>query len=393
MDFPFEQIFTTRPEANRPVLISHYPPLYGEIDDLRTEVRLEFSLPITLNTLYDNVSFNPSMTGSWRLEENERLAVFTPFEPWTINRRYEIRFSTSLTDNNRMNTRNDFTSVFITGTDREEPFLLHASRITKTGEIILLQQAGQSPANFIENPGWEKDDRLLFVFSKPVDSLSVRNYLSVDDASSPVMETSPGYESEIIFRFEAALVFESRFAIRLKPGVKDRAGNESKDEYVFRVFANGEASMPPALVGIRMPMAPGSGTDLELVSFGIDSLFQFIPISDGADNYPATENIRTWIELYFAAAQGASIDLFSVMEFFRIETSNNVLNFSPRQIKSDSFSVMEPQDGWENFQRLEIGGYLTNSTNYGIVSFQIAPGLKDSFGNKNENLLRISLIK
>jgi hypothetical protein len=138
-------------------------------------------------------------------------------------------------------------------------------------------------------------------------------------------------------------------------------------------------------------MAPASGTDLELVCFGTDSLYEIIPITDGS--YPSAEGIKTWIELYFITAEGASINPFSLMELFRIETSNNVLAFSPRQIKTEKFSVTDPHSGWEDYQRLEIAGILTNSINFGIVNFQIAAGLLDNLGNKNEKLLRISLLK
>ena len=397
MDTAFERSFTTRPSNERPFLLSCYPSMYAELDDERTQVRLGFSMPVALKTLYDNVSFTPSMTGVWRLEDDDASAIFTPSEPWTRNSRYEMRFSTSLTNNNGMNIGNDFLTVFTIGTDRENPRLLHARRITKGGDILPLDRdtrgytgAAELPA---ENSEWEKEDRLSLVFSKPVDGLTVKNCLSAEEASSLVMETPPGYETEFIFRFDSAPVYESRFVFRLKAGVKDNAGNESRDEYIYRIFADGKFSKPPALAGIRMPMAPGSDTDPQLCCFGIDSLFEIVPIADGAENYPSGESVKTWIELYFITAQGASIDQFSLMELFRVDTSNNVLSFSPRQIKTENFSAEEPQEDWENFQRIEISGYLVNSPNFGVVNFQIASGLKDSLGNKNEKAIGISLVK
>jgi len=393
MDFAFERGFTTRPGAQRPLLISFSPSMYEETDNLRTEVRLCFSLPVPLSTLYENVSFNPSMAGFWRLEDDGKLAVFTPSVPWTKNKRYEIRYSTSLTDNNGMNIGNDFKSVFITGSERERPELLQANRITKNGDIIPLERdiSGFSGAaeKFTENRGWEKEDKLSLVFSKPVDAVSVKNSLNVENASSVFLETVPGFTSEIIFSFETAPAYESRFIFKIKSGINDNAGNESKEEYIYRIFADGEYSKPPSLYGIRITMSPKDNTDL--VFFGADELFKNIPITD--DNYPSGSAVKTWIELYFDTARGASIDVFSVMELFRIETSNNVLSFSPLQIKTENFTVGEPQKGCEKFQRIEILGNLTNSINFGIVNFQIGSGLRDSFGNKNEKMTRISTIK
>jgi hypothetical protein len=279
------------------------------------------------------------------------------------------------------------------GIDREPPYLVNARRITKNGETFNLLPG----KDFAENPDWEKDDKLLLVFSKPVDSTTVRNNLSVDGdlgsaaQNSFVMETSLGFHTEIVFRFDSAPVFESRFTFRIRPGIRDSFGNESTEEYDFRVVANGRFSRPPVLVGLRMPMAPGYSANPNLVFFGTDSLFQIIPITN--ENYPSGESIGTWIELYFMTAEGASVDVFSVMELFRIDTSNNVITFSPRQVKPDNFTISAPQAGRESYQRIEISGNLINSTNFGLINFQIAAGLRDSLGNRNENIQIISLTK
>jgi hypothetical protein len=391
MDESFTAGFTTRPDNFRPVLISCSPASYEEIEDMRAEVSLLFSIPVSLKALYETVSFNPSMPGFWRLSPSDEgsLAVFTPAEPWTQGTRYEIRVSSSLTaDNNGMNTASDFYSVFTAGVDREEPYLLSASKISKDGEIT-----GLFELPFI-NRDWEKDDSVLLVFSKPVDSLSLKNYITVEDAPSLVMQNmfTPGNENaEFIFKFDGSPSFESYFTVRIKPGIKDFSGNESKNEYVYKIRADGQFSKPPVLVGIRMPLSPDSIGDLALVSIASDSVFQIIPITDG--DYPSGISVNTWIELYFSVAPDASINTFSLMELFRIETSNNVVNFSPRRVKTDNFTVSSPHDGWEDYQRVEIGGTLTNSTNFGLIYLQIGAGLADSLGNNNENLQKITFIK
>jgi hypothetical protein len=394
MDEPFNRYFSTRPDDTRPFLISSYPEMYSEITDASTEIKLEFILPVPLKTLYENVSFSPSMTGIWRLENDGKLAIFTPSEPWTQKTRYEVRFSTSLTNNNGMNIGNDFLCVFTTKIDLEIPYLVNAMRITNKNELITLSNdkgyssAAESP---VENQDWEKDDKLTLVFSKPVDSISVKNYTSVENSPNLIMETPTGYEAEYIFRFESIPAYESRFTLRVKPGIKDAAGNETKEEYIYKIFANGKFSKPPTLAGIRIPMAPASNRDKELIFYETDSLFNSFPIT--GENYPSGENIYTWIELYFLTAEDASIDLFSLMELFRIDTSNNVISFSPRQVKDADFSTAEPHISMEEYKRVEIAGYLTNSTNFGVVNIQIAAGLKDTLGNRSDKLLKISLLK
>lgn len=394
MDESFIRDFTTRKENDRPVLLSCYPPLYAQINDTRTEVKLEFSSPVSFNTLYSNVSFRPSMTGLWLLDDSGKHAVFTPSEPWTQNTRYEIRVSSSLTNSNGMNLGQDFSSVFTLYSGGETPFLLRACRVTKNGEEHLLEQSGiyVSAAELpVENTGWEKDDKLLLVFSNPVDSLSVKNCISIENASNPVMQTSSGCQSVFIIGLENAPAYENRFTIKIKPGIYDTDGNKTSGEYIYRIFANGALSRPPELAGIRIPMSPKNQSDYNPLFFSNESLYDFIPITD--EHYPSGESVKTWIELYFSTAEGASVDIFSFMELFKIETTNNVLSFSARYVKSSGFTINEPHEGMEEYHRIEIGGYIVNSTNYGIINFKIASGLKDNFGNQNENQMRIAIIK
>jgi len=397
MDFAFDRRFSTKPDNTRPELVFCFPENYAQIADPMAQVRLEFSSSVSHNSLYDNVSFSPPRNGSWKEENSGKTAVFSPAEPWLANNRYEIRVSSSLTGVNGMSAGREYVSIFSTCADHEEPYLVNARRVTANGAYFPLAPDDRSLVFPAENAGWEKNDRLCLTFSEPVDRVSVKNHLSAEGASSLVMDfiqesAASALLNEYFFHFENIPLFESRFIIRLKPGVKDGFGNESKEEYVYRIFADGEYSKLPALAGIRMPMAPGSKEDPELHSYGINSLFADFPLRDDI-NYPSGEKINTWIEFYFDTAPDASVDPFSLMELFRIDTTNNVIDFSPRRIKKENFTVPEPEKGWEKYQRMEISGVLTNTTNYGIVSFQITAGLSDSYGNKNENSFRIPVIK
>ena len=389
LDEAVEKRFTTRPDNARPTLLSWFPSESDVIIDPRSIVLLDFSMPVETVSLYNNVSFTPSMSGSWQLTGSCSVE-FTPVEPWSLNRRYEMRVSSSLAGANGMTIGRDHLSIFTVGADTEKPTLMQALRINNTGCVSVLVSA-KAGSTSEENPYWEKDDRLKLIFSEPVDGLTVRNCLTIEEGSSFVIETRPDFNTEFIVRLSNVPAYDSRFTIRLKPGIKDRDGNESKDEYVFKIRANGASSKPPELIGIRLPMSPESGADKKLVQFSISSVFDHLPISD--EHYPSTVGIPTWIEFYFDAAHGAKIDPLSLMELFRIETSNNVLSFSPRLVRTHGFSFPEPADGWEGYQRIEIAGVLTNSINFGIVSFSISQGLKDSFGNTNNKSFIISVLK
>ena len=92
-------------------------------------------------------------------------------------------------------------------------------------------------------------------------------------------------------------------------------------------------------------------------------------------------------------APETEIDLFSLMNLFRVESTNQALLFSPRNIRNNNFTWQDPADGWESFKRVEINGFITNTVNSGIVTFRINAGLEDTRGNRSGQSFRIMLLK
>lgn len=399
LDRQFEGFFTTRPDASRPRLISVFPENGSFLYEKRGELELVFSPPVSLKSLWEHISLSPGMNGAWSRGTGEGSVFFTPEEPWQQGQRYEIRISASLAGKTGKTLGRELVSLFTAGDDRVKPSLKSVWRVEENGGMEALEEDVPPPAGVLaeirENPGWGKDSRIRLVFSEPVDMTSLRSCLVAEPAPSLVLENEPGFGEEIFFRFTEQPAWGSRFSFQLKAGVRDAAGNESEGNHRFWIYVDDLYSKPPSLAGIRLPLAPGknSGEDQNLAFYSPDKLFAELPISSGEGQYPYKEAVQTWIELYFDTAPGAYIDSFTVMELFRLETSNNVLAFSPRSIRGENFSIPDPQPGWESYVRLEIQGDLTNTINAGVVSFRIEPGLKDSLGNLNETVFRISLLK
>ena len=265
------------------------------------------------------------------------------------------------------------------------------SIFTKSGCI---QGSFWEPGSFGENEyrEWESFTRLELVFSEPVDLSSLKNLLATEPQAALVMESPPEFSDRAVFRFAEYPQWGSSFLFRLSPGVKDISGNESGEEYNFRIVAGGPFSKPPLLIGIRLPMAPGND-DHEEASYALSDIFSVLPIKIGEGYYPFSVAVPAWIELYFETSPGAEIDVFSIMDLFRVETTNQALYFSPRNISADNFTWPCPKEGWEGCQRIEVKGFLTNTVQSGVVTFHIPAGLKDTRGNRSSSDFRISLLK
>ncbi|MDR3138608.1 MAG: Ig-like domain-containing protein [Treponema sp.] len=389
----FEASFTTRPQSRRPELVSFYPPDEGFLTLGRERVELSFSGPVSLNSCVDAVSLSPSQAGTWHLEDDERTAVFTPAEPWVLGTRYRLHISSLFAGKTGLTLGQDFFCHFTAGPDDTPPVLTGAYLLDASGEPETSMELFPE-----ENSRWERDSRFCLDFSEPVDTASLKKCLEVEPGPSLVMETAPGFADSVIFGFSGDLSYGSRFLIKLNAGVRDRGENESAEAHVFRIYADGIYSKPPALIGIRLPVQPwklknaaGGG-----LVFPLDEPFAVLRVSEDTADWTDVDyetDKSAWIELYFDAAEGAAPDLFSLRELFRAEATNNALSFSPSQIAGENFSLPEPHPEWAAYKRVEVRGILRDSTNSGVVTFMIGSGLLDTRGNRNENVFRLPLLK
>ena len=388
----FEAAFSTRPPGAHPKIIGTDPGYKSCLSGNREEFRLFFSEQVSLDSCIDSVSFSPSTPGSWRLEDEGRTACFIPREPWQAGNLYHVRVDSDFSGFSGAKLGYEYSSLFYGGPDREKPFLLSAMAFSSAGdtEEIPFYKQGEFPQ--IAFTAWERFTSLELVFSKPVDLSGLKNLLTAEPQAAMVMESPPEISDRAVFRFAEYPEWGSSFLFRLSPGVKDAAGNACGDEYSFRIAASGPLSKPPALVGIRLPMAPGNA-DHEALSFTAADLFTDLPIKSGEGRYPFTVSVPAWIELYFDTALGTEIDPFSVMDLFSVEATSYALQFFPRSISEDNFTWAAPKEGWEEFQRFEIKGLLINAVQSGIVTFRIRAGLKDKRLNRSGRDFRISLLK
>jgi len=227
----------------------------------------------------------------------------------------------------------------------------------------------------------EQTYQIVLEFSKPVDPLSVKSRLSFQPSLSYSVDPPYPASSLIRIRFTERPRYGSVYTLLLGKDVKDEDGNSSMLQAACRFWVNGPASKPPRLVAIRFPLAPGAVGDHDPVLYTMDQLFADFPIEAGSDRYPFDIPTNTWVELYFETALGGRVDLFSLMNSFSLSVTNSCLNFSPRSIINSGFTWVDPEAGYEQLERIEIRGLLTNSTTAGLVTWTIAAGLTDSLGN------------
>lgn len=388
------ETFFTRPRGDRPRVLSLEPIDGAVVDDAFAPIRLSFSVPVDAAACRDHIAVSPTPTGSWSVSADGRSAVFSPAKPWTAGEEYQITVSADMADLLRIRSGIEYRSRFTVGTDRVPPRLLRADALDDAGASVRVLSADDGTDQAV-NGGWEAPWRLSLLFSEPVALASLDGALISSGGPSVVRETGGESASSVVYRFSQRPAWNTLFALRLASGVKDLHGNESEESALFRVRADGLASRPPRLVGIRFPMVPAGGdeADLELAAFSADEPYAALSIGNSADRYPIGTDTSTFIEVYLETAEGASPSVFSFMEQFRVSATNGALAFSSRNVKTSSFRVPYPHAPWSSYDRVEVEGLLTNRTSSGLVTFLLGTGFCDSSGNATTAELSLPLLK
>jgi hypothetical protein len=409
MDTKFQVPFTTRGTGNRPRVISVDPQDMGIVMDPWQEIRIEFSEPVKVTSCVNAISLSPFTGGSWHLEAEDRRAVFMPQEPWVMGTTYRIGIEPDFSDSLGLTLGKEFITCFTAGNDKIPPVLEAAYALDPEGNPVIPLFPEEAGLLLRENSRWESSYRFRLEFSEPVDIADLKTRVTVEPALTLAMETESGYAQRAVFSFSQKPPYLSTFLLRLAAGVRDGVGNRSADPVVFRIRVDGPYSKPPALIGIRIPMAPGGLADddegggeypplspeyfYQVMNFSLEEPFRDLPVNPGTGRYPYTVSTDTWLELYFDTAPGADIDLLSLMNLFRVDATHSALSFFPRSMDAGNFPLPDKPLVWEGYYRIKVKGILINTIASGVVVFQISSGLQDSMGNRNDQTFILPLLK
>jgi hypothetical protein len=289
----------------------------------------------------------------------------------------------------------NFVSRFYTNDDDTAPGLVSASAVDKDGNFVFelveyAASAGKTGGMITENQLWENGYSIKLFFSEPVDTAKLKTILSIEPAPKFTIDAPPPYSALAIISFDENPDWKSRFTLILGAGIRDAAGNESSETKVFKIFLNGPHSKPPVFAGFTL-FKESVGNPEKIASYTPANLFETLIIN--SDDFPYGKSVSAYLELYFETAGDAWIDVFSVMDLFRVESTNTALAFTPLLAVVSNFACEDNTQEFSGFSRMEIKGSLINYQRGGIVSFYIAPGLKDSFSNVNNEAMSIQLLK
>lgn len=368
--------WTTRRSEDRPQIADVTPDENGVIQRGFSPVNVIFSTAVSLKSCYSHITFTPEITGSWRLDDSGKSAVFTPVSRWKNGENYTLKIGASFESLSGRTIGQEFIRRFSVDGETEPPVIIGVKALDTKNKVIRTNTGGINEyelAEFpAENTGWESCFRLRFDFSENVETLSFKRALSFETTLSFDLDTKAALASRIIVSFKEPPEYKKRYLIRLNRGIKDGTGNESDTAYIWQFYVNGSRSKPPELVRIDITT---------------DDFHESYMAGDNFQNILPGNETDAEIILYFDTAQNAAINLYSFMELFRFSSTDNVLSFLSKTINDGGHSA-------DGLARIILEGTLDDrSIERGIVTIEIGAGLLDSFGNKQKAVQRIVLLK
>ncbi|MDR1468863.1 MAG: Ig-like domain-containing protein [Spirochaetaceae bacterium] len=367
----FEGRWTTRPLEGRPAILATFPGDLSLIAPEYTKITVVFSTLVPINAFTNHVSFSPQMKGHWALDSSE--AVFTPDAAWQRGTMYKMTVAAAFENAAGKTLGNDFVIRFTADRETVPPELTSVTALDEKG-IVIERGGGDWTLREIpvENAGWETGYKLVFHFSEDVDVLSFKKAVSVVPSLSFNIETNQGFSDAVILSLVDCPVFEQRYLVNVASGVKDEAGNESAASSSYRLYVNGKKSKPPSLQ--RIAIANGGS------SFGFG-------IGDNFTNAHITDDDAAAITLWFDTAEGADINLYSLMECFSFSSTNNAASFQTTAIDYGTAPDGESRP-------VVITGILDNKeVEHGVITISVGAGLLDTYGNKQTKAQKIVLLK
>ncbi|MBN2875578.1 MAG: Ig-like domain-containing protein, partial [Spirochaetales bacterium] len=355
----FEGRFTTRADDVRPRVLSTAPVREGCVADTRGEISITFNKAIASESYRSHLSVSPAIGGVWSLSAEGTVAVFTPLSPWEKTLWYELQVSSEVEDCAGNRAGAPFSSRFRAGEDGTPPMLIEAVAVTSNGDAVetLCEDDASGSARSV-NEGWESGYALMLRFSEPVVTRTIASRVSCEGGTDPRMVGGDAVAAEVVFEFDDPVAWGDEFLVRVRPGIEDENGNSSEDEYLYRIIADGAASKPPLFVGIRIPLSPGASDPAErnVVAFPVNEPYETLHLASDPASFPVDVATAVSLELYFRLAEGATLDALSLMEFFKLSSTNDALRFRSIKILPAGLPWIAPPEGWHDCAIARVDG-------------------------------------
>jgi hypothetical protein len=370
--------------------LSCSPANNATIDDRYAPIVIVFYEPVDQPSLYRAFSLSPQMEGSFAWSADAVTCTFTPIQPYAWQTEYLLTIRRELTDEDGNSLAEEFSSRFSIGSDTAPPSLTSVGNVAAGvpgGEFIPADDPLDGAVTVKEL--WECGWGFAVRFSEPVMRDSLESYLNFSPGWRYELDSPLEASDYFILQPEERLAYDTLYTFTVRQGVTDQQGNETPEDLIYRFRTNGAASKPPAVARLRFRLNPADPP-------GSAAYAEYAPqdafLSLNLAAFPVGSALPGYIDCYFTLAQGAGLNLMSLMEAFSISTTNGCASFAITGMQASGFSEPQPEPV-AGAVPARILLDISNGAASGIVTLKLSADLLDSAGNPIAAAWQLPLLK
>lgn len=246
----FVSLFYIGSDLDMPFVESYSPAANSTGNLPMSDVVIEFSEPVDINTVYSGITVSPAVQGYFVPEAGGRIIRYVPLYGFTFGVTYTVNAGRTVLDLAGNRLRQELTFSFTVGDDFEKP------RLTA-------YQDCDTPLPFDENfiaGGAEKDRDIVVDFSEIVKTADIARAVTISPSARFFISTStvpgaPDFTRGVI-HFTEDLISGETYTLNISSIITDLQGNPLDRDYRFRFTVNGPGSVAPyvsAIGGIAGP--------------------------------------------------------------------------------------------------------------------------------------------
>ena len=386
MEQEFLKRFSTKSEIERPrvELVWHDGSVFSQsmaIVDRQPILRFQFSEAVDRSSFYGAFSWSPTPRFSYDWTSNDTVCEIRPVDQLLWQTDYHVVLRDSLRDLAGNTVMAGIDRWFHVGGEQVAPFpqtVWNTINGNKGTRSLVERTMVADSVGF--DGSWERDWGFDIEFSEPVQRSGLEGLITFEPPIGYTFANTGDLVERVVLTPTARFSANTLYTLTIRPGIKDCQDNVSTLPYRFRWYTDGPLTVSPRLTAFCLRINPVEPLALYAQVKG-DHSSDYQVIDLGAFAPMAT--VRTYVDLYFSLASGATIDALSVLSNFSVTATNSSASVLPVAYQIGTIVNPEPQI-ITGMQVMRIFLDLTNQVASGLMVFHLHSGFKDSRGNAAE---------
>ncbi len=380
----FVYSFSTRPEKDRPSVVSMTPVNESRVLNDIDEIEIGFSESINRETFEKSFSITPSFDYSIMYKDSDTKVVVKAKSEIPSNKEYVIKINSTLEDLYRNTLPEDFTAVIYYKQDSSVPDFSVSLKSEDWQENL---DSGS------RTEGIPLDADIFINFDRCMKMSDATSYISITPSLSYTVEKDE-LEGLYLKLDLQDVTWGKTYSLRIEKGLSDLNGNCTEEESTYTLVFDSEKNRPVRfLEGYFQTAQWASSVHSEDDCKLIKDSTNYTHLVMDSTYFTTSEDKECALYLVFECSKDSSgIDLFSIMGGLSMSVTNSCCTAELRRIKIvppeeyddefiDSLFTDDVDFDKAKISVVKVLVQFRNSVSQGIVTITLEGGIKDSLGN------------